>query len=97
MVLLKDVRNFLTHYGEQKMGKEFLWSRDIFVLKEKTRLFLEICLLGAMGVSDEDIEQMLRDFEPYNGWRMEASMEQVNLMLAQVSKAKAEQESRAVE
>jgi ApeA N-terminal domain 1 len=97
MVLLKDVRNFLTHYGEQKMGKEFLWSRDIFVLKEKTRLFLEICLLGAMGVSDEDIEQMLRDFEPYNSWRMEVSMERVNLMLAQVSKAKAEQESRAGE
>ena len=50
-----------------------------------------------LWISDEDIEQMLRDFEPYNSWRMEVSMERVNLMLAQVSKAKAEQESRAGE
>jgi hypothetical protein len=97
MVLLKDVRNFLTHYGEQKLRKEFLWSRDIFVLKEKTRLFLEICLLGAMGMTDDDIEHLLRDFEPYNGWLMEVNMEQVNLMLelAELSRANAEQEGQA--
>lgn len=46
MELLKDTRNFLTHYGDQRsFGKEFLWSRTIVTLKEKARLFLEICLL----------------------------------------------------
>lgn len=88
MALLKDVRNFLTHYGDQKLQKEFLWSRDIYILKEKTRHFLEICLLGAMGMTDDEIDQLLRDFEPYRGWRMEVSMERVNRMLEQVEAAK---------
>ena len=84
MTMLKDVRNFLTHYGEKKtIGKEFLQSRNIFVLKEKTRLFLEICLLGVMEMTDEEIEQLARDFNPYNGWRAEAMMERINPMAAQ--------------
>jgi len=89
MAMLKDVRNFLTHYGEKKtLGKEFLQSRDGFVLKEKTRLFLEICLLGVMGMTDEEIGQLARDFSPYNGWRAEAMMERINPMAAQQELAK---------
>jgi hypothetical protein len=72
MNLLKDVRNFLTHYGVAKIKKEFLYSRDVFVLKEKARLFIEICLLGAMGMSDDEILKLMREFDPYNGWRREA-------------------------
>lgn len=91
MTALKDVRNFLTHYGENRsLKKDFLWSRDILVLKEKTRLFLEICLLGAMGMSDEDIEQLLQDFRPYNGWRTEAMMERTKLMFAKQGVVKRE-------
>jgi len=79
MTLLKDARNFLTHYSDQKaFGKEFLWSRDIFVLKEKTKLFLEICLLGAIGMSDTEISALMEQFEPYVGWCAESSVQMVN-------------------
>lgn len=79
MERLKDARNFLTHYGDQKsFGKGFLWSRTIYVLKEKARLFLEICLLGAIGLSDEEIFELLEMFEPYLDWRMETSIDFMN-------------------
>ncbi|EIG59000.1 hypothetical protein Bra1253DRAFT_03720 [Bradyrhizobium sp. WSM1253] len=79
MGLLKDVRNFLTHYGGKKtLTKDFLWSRDAVVLKEKAHLFLEICLLGAMGMSDDEIQELVSNFEPYLDWRMETSIEFMN-------------------
>jgi ApeA N-terminal domain 1 len=85
MVMLKDVRNFLAHYGEKKaLTKDFLWSRDIVVLKEKAHLFLEICLLGAMGLSDDEIQGLVSNFEPYLDWRMETSMEFINEYLRSV-------------
>ena len=66
MELLKDTRNFLTHYGDQKsFGKEFLWSQTIFSLKEKARFFLEICLLGVIGMSDDEIFELVDQFLPY--------------------------------
>lgn len=89
MVELKDVRNFLTHYGEQKsFAKDFLWSRRIFFLKEKARLFLEICLLGAIGMSDDQILELLEQFEPFVNWRMETTMEAANEALPQADKPK---------
>jgi hypothetical protein len=82
LTLLKEARNFLTHYGDQKsFGKEFLWSHAIFVLKEKAQLLLEICLLGAIGMNDDEILQLVEQFGPYKDWRMEVSMETVNEML----------------
>ena len=85
MVLLKDVRNFLTHYGEKKtVGKDLLWSRELMVLKEKARLFLEICLLGAMGMTDEEIVELMRNFEPYLDVRMEVSIAITNEYLKSV-------------
>jgi hypothetical protein len=80
MVRLKDARNFLTHYdGEYKdFDKDFLWSREIRVLKEKARLFLEICLLGTLGMPDEDIEALVNQFDPYVGLRATASIEMMN-------------------
>jgi len=82
MVLLKDTRNFLTHYGEEKsFGRQFLWSRTIFVLKEKTQLFVEVCLLGVIGMSDDQISELLERFVTYKDWRMETSMEILNEMI----------------
>jgi hypothetical protein len=79
MTALKDARNFLSHYGDQKsFNKEFLWSREIYVLKEKSQLFLEICLLGTLGMKDEEIQGLVEQFEPYVSWRIETSMEMVN-------------------
>jgi hypothetical protein len=50
MVLLKNVRNFLTHYGDKGgLTKEFIFSREVYALGEKARLFLEVCLLGCDG------------------------------------------------
>jgi len=73
MKFLKDARNFLTHYGSpQGLTKEFLISREIAVLTEKTRLFFEICLLGTLGASDDEITNLLSWFEPYSGWQRES-------------------------
>ena len=66
MVLLKNARNFLTHYGDiGGLTKEFMSSREVFVLGEKARLFLEVCLLGVMGMTDDEILVLLKDFGPY--------------------------------
>jgi hypothetical protein len=72
MGLLKDVRNYLTHYSRPKsLGSDILWSRRLLILFEKTRLFAEVCLLGVMGLSDDEIREHLRTFEPYVGWSHE--------------------------
>ena len=74
--LLRNVRNFLTHYGEQgELDKEFMSSREVYVLREKARIFLEVCLLGAMGMSDDEIFKLLEEFGPYLDWRTETRMQ----------------------
>jgi hypothetical protein len=65
---LRNARNFLTHYGEQgELDKEFMSSREVYVLGEKARIFLEVCLLGAMGMTDDEILKLLEEFEPLSG------------------------------
>lgn len=72
MKLLKDVRNFLTHFGTSKqLDKDFLMSRRMVVLYEKSRLFVEVCLLGATGMTDDELYSLFGNFEQYNGWRHE--------------------------
>jgi hypothetical protein len=76
LTLLKNVRNFLTHYGDKgQLTKKFMSSREVFVLGEKARLFLEVCLLGAMGMKDSEILLLLEDFAPYLDWRRETRMQ----------------------
>ncbi|MEH2561813.1 HEPN domain-containing protein [Bradyrhizobium sp. AZCC 2289] len=76
MALLKNARNFLTHYGDiGGLTKEFMSSREVFVLGEKARLFLEVCLLGVMGMTDDEIVALLKDFEPYVDWCRETKLE----------------------
>jgi ApeA N-terminal domain 1 len=75
MVRLKDVRNFLTHYGDKGLNKEFMSSVEIYALGEEARLFLEVCLLGAMGMKDSEILRLLEDFEPYLDWRRETRLQ----------------------
>ena len=71
LTLLKNVRNFLTHYGTQKkFDRDFLFSRRLYVLSEKARLFVEICLLGILGLNDKEIVELLGQFEPYT-WALE--------------------------
>jgi len=42
---LRDARNFLTHYGEKSaLQKDFLTSKRVLTLREKTRYFMEACL-----------------------------------------------------
>jgi hypothetical protein len=66
MELLRDVRNFLTHFQSRRnFNQDFLWSRELMGLTDRTKLFLEICLLGTLGMRDEEIYELLRQFEPY--------------------------------
>jgi hypothetical protein len=66
MSLLKDVRNFLTHYGDKKkFNKQFLESRRIMILSGKVSIFFEICLLGAIGFADEEIKNILQSVDDY--------------------------------
>ncbi|MBM1169620.1 ApeA N-terminal domain 1-containing protein [Microvirga arabica] len=74
MVRLKDVRNFLTHYGDHPhFDRKFLWSREILVLLGKTRHFLEVCILGALGMTDAEIRSLLDNVEEYVMWKREPS------------------------
>ncbi len=67
MELLKDARNYLTHFDDRKGFKQdFLWSRQLYFLSEKTKFFIEICLLGVIGMSDSEIAQLLHNLEHYN-------------------------------
>ena len=73
---LRNARNFLTHYGDQgELDKEFMSSREVYVLGEKARIFLEVCLLGAMGMTDDEILKLLEEFEPYLDRRTETRMQ----------------------
>jgi hypothetical protein len=64
---LRDARNFLTHYDEErgKLKKEFMSSRDVYVVGRKAQLFLEVCFLGAMDMTDDENLALLKDFGPY--------------------------------
>jgi hypothetical protein len=69
MALLRDVRNFLVHYGEKaRFGIDILSSPRLMVLHEKARLFAEIAMLGELGIDDEELPQFLTRFEPYAEW-----------------------------
>lgn len=86
MALLKNVRNFLTHYGDTgQLTKEYMFSPDVFWLGEKARLFLEVCLLGVMGMTDNEILELLKDFAPYADWCREARMRTATTSIAGVS------------
>jgi Apea-like HEPN len=66
MKALSDARNFLTHRSDRKnFRKDFLWSRELMSLSDRARLFMEICLLGALGMHDAEIYELIRNFEPY--------------------------------
>ncbi len=63
---LRNARNFLTHFDDRgELDKEFMSSRDVYVVGQKARLFLETCFLGAMEMTDDEILALLKDFEPY--------------------------------
>lgn len=71
--LLRDVRNFLTHFGDKKtIQKDFLTSRRMVVLREKTRFFIEACMLSAIGVNDGDIRRLFDQSSTYYHWKNEA-------------------------
>ncbi len=55
-----------------------MWSRKIFMLKEKARLFLEICLLGLIRMDDKQISDLVEQYEAYLDIRMEVRMEYIN-------------------
>lgn len=66
MSQLKEVRNFLTHFGENKsFTAASLWEFEIFLLQQKSRLFLEICFLSAMGMRNKSILKLLNQFDDY--------------------------------
>jgi hypothetical protein len=69
MQLLRDVRNFLTHYGNKKTVQEdFATSRRAFVLREKTRFFVEACFLSAIAIDDADIYEQFDQSPAYTYW-----------------------------
>jgi len=41
----------------------------LLILCEKTRLFVEACLLGAKGLEDAEIAKVLSAGESYHYWR----------------------------
>lgn len=64
--------------GRRRLQKISCGLKTQSVVKEKAHLFLEICLLGAMGMSDDEIQELVSNFEPYLDCRMETSIEFMN-------------------
>ena len=73
---LRKARNFLVHYSDQgELDIEFMSSREVYVVGENARIFLEVCLLGAMGMTDDEILKLLEEFQPYLDRRTETRMQ----------------------
>ena len=78
MTLLKNARNYLTHFdGRKGFKQDFLLSRQLYILSEKTKLFIAICLLGLIGMSDTDIRQLLYNVESYTALCFEAHQQRI--------------------
>ena len=70
---LRRARNYLTHYSDDKdLTKDFMSSREVYVVGQKGRMFLEICFLGAMDMSDDDIFELLKSHSVYGDLCAEA-------------------------
>jgi hypothetical protein len=66
MKFLKDIRNYLTHYGDSKVvDRNFFISRHALILTLKCRFFLEIALLSELGLTDTKIKEMLQGCDEY--------------------------------
>jgi hypothetical protein len=77
---LRHARNFLTHYGDSGgLTEEFLSSRAVYETGEKARLFLEICFLGAMSMTDDEIFKLLKEFGPYRDWCRQTKFQTASL------------------
>jgi hypothetical protein len=53
-----DTRNYHTHYGEE-LEERAKSGNDLFIITEKLKMILEICLLVEMGISDEKIKTIV--------------------------------------
>lgn len=65
--VFRDARNYLTHYGDnQKFGRSFISSKRLVEITRRAKLFLEVCLLGLMGLKDLEILKILETYEPFH-------------------------------
>lgn len=67
---LRDVRNYLTHYSDQsRFDADYPTSPALVKLAARAKLFLEVCLLGILGLKDEEIHTLMQDYEPFQDAR----------------------------
>jgi hypothetical protein len=66
MRLIRDVRNYLTHFEDQKgRWEKYIQERPFVTLTRKLRLFIEICLLRSIGIDDAVKSELLREVRDY--------------------------------
>lgn len=95
MGLLKDARETSSRTIEEEdayKGLPVVARRSR--LERKSAPVLEICLLGAMGMSDDEIQELVSNFEPYLDWRMETSIEFMNEYLKKCGSERPDLSSR---
>jgi len=66
MKLVRNVRNYLTHYegSKVKMAK-YVVSREFIMLTLKLKLFVAICLLRSMRMRQTRIRQIMRQLNEF--------------------------------
>lgn len=60
-----NTRNYLTHYDERLKNKAVL-GEDLFHLNERLKLFLTVLLLDQLGITRNDICEIINNRERYN-------------------------------
>jgi len=73
MRLIRDVRNYLTHFEDRKGRMEkYVQERPFVILTRKLRFFVEICLLRSIGMDDAAKSKLLALVREYHWLATEA-------------------------
>jgi hypothetical protein len=56
---VKDTRHYLTHY-DKKLKKKAADGIELFVITEKLRILVELCLLNEIGFSMKELSELIR-------------------------------------
>ena len=54
-----NTRNYLTHFDERARPKAKLGFKDLYSMRERLRVILEICLLSELGLNESQIQHII--------------------------------------
>ena len=64
--LIRDVRNYLTHFEDRgRRMEKYIQDRSFVILTRKLRFFVEMCLLRSIGMSEATKSKLLAVVREY--------------------------------